>query len=96
MEELDYDQLADFAGYDGHTQAGPVVYGIETPWGDIWEPSKFISIPGGIKAAIKAAEARALSILNDRPAGLAGYNDPPRSSFYSAFDPPSRFIFFRE
>lgn len=97
---IDYDQLTDFAGYDGHSQPRAVFYaidyGIELPLGDIWEPSKIVSIPEGIKAALKAAEARALSILNDRPAGLAGYNDPPRPSFYPAFDPPSRFIFFRD
>lgn len=48
---IDYDQLPDFAGYDGHGQAPAVFYGIASPWGDIWNVTKIIDIPEGVKAA---------------------------------------------
>lgn len=60
---IDYDQLPDFAGYDGHGQAPAVFYGIASPWGDIWNVTKIIDIPEGVKAALKETEARAIRCL---------------------------------
>lgn len=79
---IDYDQLPDFAGHDGHGQAPAVFYGIASPWGDIWNVTKIIDIPEGVKAALKETEARAIRcLLNGCPDGLASYNDPPRPSW---------------
>lgn len=65
MVEVDYDQLADFGGFDGHTPC-PIFFGIESPWG---KPLRIprLRLPDDVLKTVKEAEAEILKIVETRP-----------------------------
>lgn len=65
MVEVDYDQLANFGGFDGHTPC-PILYGIEYryPWG---KPLRIPRLPDDVLKTVKEVEAEILKIVERRP-----------------------------
>lgn len=58
MVEVDFGQLADFGGFDGHTPC-LILFGIESPWG---KPLRIPRLPDASLKAIKEIEAEILKI----------------------------------
>lgn len=63
MVEVDYDQLADFGGFDGHTPC-LILFGIEVPWG---KPLKIPRLSDAALKTVKEVEAEILKIVESRP-----------------------------
>lgn len=63
MVEVDYDQLADFGGFDGHTPC-LILFGIEAPWG---KPLRIPRLPDDVLKTVKEVEAEILKIVERRP-----------------------------
>ena len=65
MVEVDYDQLANFGGFDGHTPC-LILFGIESPWG---KPVRIpcLRLPDDVLKTVKEVEAEILKIVETRP-----------------------------
>lgn len=65
METIDYDQLPNFGGFDGHTDRIPTVWhGIESPFGDAAWSSRIPRLSDAILADVKRQEKEILDQLN--------------------------------
>lgn len=86
MVEVDYDQLADFGGFDGHTPRLILFFSIEHPWG---KPLRAFHLPDAVLKTVKEVEAEMLKIIESRP--LAGAMVPSYCGMVDDHTRPSYF-----